>query len=221
MTSTADDGAVGAASLELTEDALDAAARAVPEGSPVVMVNLLRYREVADYGERAEQGAAGASGRTVYSQAYLPAFSAVAAQEGVEVAVLFYGRAHATLVGPQAEHWDDVVLVRYPDLAGFRRVVGSPAYARDADHHRLAALADWRLIATSPLDPPLLSRLCWSGAPCAAAAPPRSRSRSAPAPWPSRAPTRSSCTRPCARTRPAGGLRASGARARGRPAPGG
>lgn len=142
----------------LPEEALVAAARVVPEGSPVVMVNLLRYREVADYGgsPAPERGpvAAGASGREAYADGYLPAFGAVAVQAGVELEVLYYGRVHAALVAPPAERWDDVVLVRYPSFAGFRAIVGSAAYAQQADHHRLAALADWRLVATSPLAPP-------------------------------------------------------------------
>ena len=140
----------------LPEEALVAAARVVPEGSPVVMVNLLRYREVADYGEGVDRGpvTAGATGRTAYAEGYLPAFGAVAAQAGVELEVLYYGGVHAALVAPAGERWDDVVLVRYPSFAGFRAIVGSAAYAQQADHHRLAALADWRLVATSPLAPP-------------------------------------------------------------------
>ena len=154
------EGPLGAAApaLGLAEEALAAAAGVVPEDSPVVMVNLLRYREVADYGgsPAAERGpvATGASGRTAYADGYLPAFGAVAAQAGVELEVLYYGQVHAALVASPGERWDDVVLVRYPSFAGFRRIVGGAAYAQKADHHRLAALADWRLVATSPLAPP-------------------------------------------------------------------
>lgn len=146
------------ASVELTEEALDAAARVVPEGAPVTMLNLLRYREVADYGEGggADRGpvAAGASGRTAYSEGYLPAFTELAGQLGVEVEVVHFGHVSAALVAPEAERWDDVALVRYPSFAHFRRIVESAAYAELADHHRLAALADWRLIATTPPEPP-------------------------------------------------------------------
>lgn len=161
MTSARNGGTIGDAvgeavsELELTEEVLVAATRVVPEASPVVMVNLLRYREVADYGgsPAPERGpvAVGASGREAYADGYLPAFGAVAAEVGVELEVLYYGQAHAALVAPPAERWDDVVLVRYPSLASFRRIVGGPAYAQQANHHRLAALADWRLLATSPL----------------------------------------------------------------------
>lgn len=151
-------GPAAAATVELTEDALAAAEQAVPAGSPVVMVNLLRFREVADYGERgdSERGAvpAGASGRAAYLDGYVPAFSEIAAQEGVETEIAFYGQVHSALVAPAAERWDDVVLVRYPSLAGFRKIVGSAAYAQRAEHHRTAALEDSRLIATSPLAAP-------------------------------------------------------------------
>lgn len=149
-------GPAAVATVELTEDALVAAAQVVPAGSPVVMVNLLHFREVADYGEGSERGAvpAGASGRAAYLDGYVPAFSEIAAQEGVEVEIAFCGQVHAALVAPAAERWDDVVLVRCPNLVDFRKIVGSAACAQQAEHHRTAALEDSRLIATSPLADP-------------------------------------------------------------------
>lgn len=98
------------ATVELTEAALTSAAQVVPDGSPVVMVDLLRFREVADYGGDAERGAvpAGASGRAAYLDGCVPAFSQIAEQEGVETEIAFYGQVHASLVAPATERWDDV-----------------------------------------------------------------------------------------------------------------
>ena len=124
-----------------------AAAGAIPPDAPVFMLNLLRYRERADYGDRA--GVAPCSGREAYHQRYRPAFGRVAEGAGVKVAWL--GGVLARLVGPADESWDDMAIVEYPDFAAFRRVVESPRYQAEAAYHRLAALENWRLIATAKL----------------------------------------------------------------------
>ena len=44
--------------------------------------------------------------------------------------------------------------MEYPSFDAFRTLVESDAYKTKADPHRSAALADWRLIATSKADLP-------------------------------------------------------------------
>ena len=57
-------------------------------------------------------------------------------------------------VAPAGEQWDDVALVERPSFEVFRTLVESEAYRKEADPHRAAALADWRLIATGKADLP-------------------------------------------------------------------
>lgn len=123
-----------------------AASAAVPDDSPVFMLNLLRYKKDADYGE---PGDAPCSGRTAYHERYVPVFRELAAGEGVKVTWL--AAALARVVGPADEQWDEVGVVEYPSFAAFRRISESARYKAEAERHRLAALADWRLIATTPL----------------------------------------------------------------------
>ncbi len=129
-------------SIELEPEAIAAAAAAIPDGQPFAMLNLLRYREQADYGDRADEPPC--SGREAYHGRYIPAFGAVA-PEGIQL--FWYGGVLARLVGPTDERWDEVALVRYPSFAHFRRVVENPRYLAEAAPHRRAALADLRLIA--------------------------------------------------------------------------
>lgn len=123
-----------------------AASAVVPDNSPVFMLNLLRYKKDADYGE---PGDAPCSGRTAYHERYVPVFRELAAGEGVKVTWL--AAALARVVGPAEEQWDEVGVVEYPSFAAFRRIIESACYKAEAERHRLAALADWRLIATTPL----------------------------------------------------------------------
>ena len=132
---------------EINSEDVIAAADAIPADSPIFMLNMLRYREQADYGERTD--VAPCSGREAYFQHYVPAFNNVAASEGIEEIKVFYlGAVLAHMVAPSEERWDDIVIVEYPNFAAFRRLTESPQYAAEAAHHRTAALEDWRLIAT-------------------------------------------------------------------------
>lgn len=132
--------------IELIPDAIAAADRAAAGAQPVFMLNLLRYRERADYGDR--PGLAACSGRDAYHQRYIPAFVALATP-GIQV--FWVGTALAHLVAPPDERWHEIAIVQYPSFAVFRQLVDGPGYASEAAHHRLAALEDWRLIAMSPL----------------------------------------------------------------------
>ena len=136
---------------EMTPDALDAAAAAAGSGDqPIFMLNLLCYSDHADYAAGASF--APCSGREAYFERYVPAFGELA--EGTGIKPFWIGNVAAGIVAPAGEQWDDVAIVEYPSFDAFRRLVESEAYRTKADPHRAAALADWRLIATSKADLP-------------------------------------------------------------------
>ena len=137
--------------IEMTPDALDTAAAAARAGDQsIFMLNLLRYHDRADYADAA--GFAPCSGREAYFQRYVPAFGKLA--EGTGIRPFWVGSVLAGIVAPVGEQWDDVAIVEYPSFNAFRTLVESDAYRKEADPHRAAALADWRLIATSKADLP-------------------------------------------------------------------
>ena len=57
--------------------------------------------------------------------------------------------ARVALIAPEQEHWDEVLLVRYPSPEAFLAMLADPEY-RAATIHRTAALADSRLIGCNP-----------------------------------------------------------------------
>lgn len=134
---------------EMTKDALDAAAAASPADQPIFMVNLLRYNAQAIY---ADDAAAPCSGREAYFERYIPIFGELAAGTGIKP--LWIGHVLAGIVAPADERWDNVAIVEYPSFDAFRKLIESDAYKARADAHRMAALADWRLIATSRMSLP-------------------------------------------------------------------
>ncbi len=132
---------------ELDPQNISAAVGIIPENTPIVMLNLLRYKQYADYGDGKDFGPR--TGREAYHQGYRPAFGEIAASLGnaENIRPIFLGTALAGLVGSADEPWDEVALVEYPSFAAFRSIAESPEYKRDAAPHRRAALENWRLIA--------------------------------------------------------------------------
>jgi uncharacterized protein (DUF1330 family) len=113
----------------------------IPEDTPVVMINFLRFREKARY----RDGEPGISGREAYDR-----YAAVALKKLMEIgaSVMYLGSVHAGLIAPPDEIWHEALLVRYPSVQAFIRMISMPDYL-EATAHRTAALDDSRLIATS------------------------------------------------------------------------
>ena len=112
------------------------------DAEPIVMINLLRYRERASYSEGF--AAEPCSGREAYQR-----YGAVAVQRIASVGgrMLWMGQVQTTVIGPDAEHWDDALLIEYPSRKTFLEMVSQPEYQAVVPH-RTAALEDSRLIAT-------------------------------------------------------------------------
>ena len=111
----------------------------VPKGVPVVMLNMLRFRETAAYPD--ERPAV--SGRQAYAQYSEVAFKIV---EKLGGSLVWFGEAKGSAIGPPDEDWDHIFLVRYPSIEAFMEMIRSAAY-QDILVHRSAALEDSRLIA--------------------------------------------------------------------------
>lgn len=131
---------------ELTTATMDAAAPAIGDG-PVTMVNLLWFRDALAYDT--ESDGAKSDVRSAYYEGYAGAFVEVARELGVEgVEVVFVGSRKDGLVAGTGDNWDDIVIVRYRSFADFRRIVESEQYLSKANPHRIASIANWRLVAT-------------------------------------------------------------------------
>jgi uncharacterized protein (DUF1330 family) len=101
-------------------------------GGPVVMLNLLRFKE---------------GGRELYDhyakaleQTFLPRYGAE---------VLYAGDGSTVLVAEHGQSWDAVLLVRYPTRAAFSRMVADPEY-QEVTRYRTDALTEAVLQATVP-----------------------------------------------------------------------
>ena len=111
------------------------------------MLNLLRFREVADYSAHPELAPPSPiSGREAY-QKYAEHTLPFLQESGGEV--LFSGHAGAYLIGPEADRWDLVMLVRHRSAQVFLAFASNTDYAAGLGH-RIAALEDSRLLPITP-----------------------------------------------------------------------
>ena len=103
-----------------------------PDDGPVVMLNLLKFRE---HGGAADYGKYGAA-----------AVEMVEARGGK---VLWSGRADQVLIGDPDDDWDAVALVQYPSRKEFIEMVSTPEYEQ-AHEHRESGLVRTVLVACTP-----------------------------------------------------------------------
>lgn len=109
----------------------------------VVMLNLLRFKTVADYSEHPQLAPADPiSGREAYLR-YIQHTQPFLERSGGEI--LYTGSGGSFFVGPTAECWDMVMLVRQKSVSDFLQFATNQDYLAGLGH-RSAALQDSRLL---------------------------------------------------------------------------
>ena len=128
--------------IEATQEAGAALFRRNPQG-PIVMLNLLKFREEADYSKfpdlAPESPVSGEAAYELYIAHTLPFLEASGGE------VLFKGTGGPFVIGPQNESWDLVLLVKHQSLQRFMAFASDEGYLKGAGH-RTAALLDSRLL---------------------------------------------------------------------------
>lgn len=143
-------GRVTGVYLDPTDDSVRRLFQRRIEG-PVTMVNLLRFREWADYSAFPQLAPpAPVTGRDAYDRYIAHTLPFLTATGG---SVQFIGAGGPNLVGPHDERWDLVLLVRQASVADFLAFATDEAYLAGIGH-RTAALEDSRLLPVVELPTP-------------------------------------------------------------------
>ncbi|WP_297507945.1 DUF1330 domain-containing protein [uncultured Caulobacter sp.] len=114
-----------------------------PEDGPFVMVNLLKFKEKAEYEDGSEPEL---SGREAYARYGAEVAKLVTALGGK---IRYSGPVTGLMIGEVEELWDAVALAEYPSLAAFQKMALSPEM-HAIEHHRKAGLAGQLNIRTKP-----------------------------------------------------------------------
>lgn len=114
-----------------------------PISGSVVMLNLLRFRSVADYSATPAltppARISGEAAYRIYMEHTLPHLERSGGR------VLFFGRGGAFLIGPTEERWDAAMLVEQSSVSAFLEFASNQEYLAGIGH-RTAALEDSRLL---------------------------------------------------------------------------
>jgi len=114
-----------------------------PEDGRFIMVNLLKFKDKAEYADGSEPNL---SGREAYAR-YGEGVSRLI--EALGGAIRYSGAVTGLMIGEVEEMWDMVALAEYPSLEAFRMMATSPEM-RAIEHHRAAGLAGQLNIRTKP-----------------------------------------------------------------------
>lgn len=118
-----------------------AAFRAADREGPIHMLNLVQFREQADYPDGRK--ATGAEAYAAYGRDSFPVFSRLGGR------IVWRGNFEVMLIGPQEEAWDECFIAEYPSVAAFVEMIRDPVY-REAVKHRQAAVLNSRLVRMAP-----------------------------------------------------------------------
>ncbi len=118
----------------------------------IVMLNLLRFRETADYSATPDLAPQAPISGAAAFQKYIDHTLPYLHETGGDI--MFLGTGGAFLIGPEAERWDLVMMVRQSSAESFLAFASHKAYLAGMGH-RTAAVEDSRLLPLSEVTIPL------------------------------------------------------------------
>ena len=124
-----------------TEQQMEALLKA-DDGGPVCMVNLLKFKEKAEYEDGRETDLSGIEAYQIYGAVT----GSLIKELGGDV--VFTSVFNGMVVGEVEELWDVMAIAKYPTLQSFIDMVSSPEYLK-VYHHRIAGLKGQLNIAST------------------------------------------------------------------------
>ncbi|MFT4519317.1 MAG: hypothetical protein ACI9JM_001713 [Halioglobus sp.] len=104
------------------------------DDQPIYMLNLLKYKDKAEYADGRDTELSGQEAYQIYGMAVLERLAAV------KGGIVFSGSVSRLMLGEVEDMWDDVAIAMYPSRAAMLEMVSSPEYQAIAVH-REAGLA--------------------------------------------------------------------------------
>ena len=109
---------------------------------PIAMVNLLKFKEKAEYSDERETNLSGVEAYGIYARGVAKTLAMVGGK------MLFFGNVSRLMLGEVEELWDQVAIAQYPSRAAMLEMMQLPEY--QAIHiHRDAGLAGQLNIETT------------------------------------------------------------------------
>jgi uncharacterized protein (DUF1330 family) len=132
--------------VDPTRESFDAF-KALPRDTPINMLNLVKFRALADYPDghpHAGKGWTGAEAYAEYGRSSAEIFNQVGGK------IIWRGQMECMVTGPQDVFWDAAFVAAYPNAGAFLAMISDPDY-KIAVVNRQAAVETSRLERFMPL----------------------------------------------------------------------
>lgn len=118
---------------------------ALPQDTPVAVLNMFRFRERAEYQEDDPEYGSPAADISGEQAMALYTEEAGASLTGLGGHVEFRAAAAQVMIGPEDAHWHMVAIMYFPTRSAFVNMLTDPGF-QQARRHRKAALADHYMV---------------------------------------------------------------------------
>jgi len=109
---------------------------------PIFMVNLLKFKEKAEYPDKRETSLSGEDAYAIYGKEVQDHLAKVGGK------AIFGGHVTRLMLGEVEELWDQVAIAMYPNRKAMLKMISDPEYIKSAQH-RVAGLAGQLNIETN------------------------------------------------------------------------
>jgi uncharacterized protein (DUF1330 family) len=115
------------------------------EDQPIFMVNLLKFKQKAEYPDKRETNLTGEEAYAIYGQEVMEHLAKVGGKP------IFGGNVDRLMLGEVEDLWDKIAIAMYPSRKAMLEMIMDPDYIKSAQH-RVAGLEGQLNIETSVED---------------------------------------------------------------------
>ena len=112
------------------------------EDKPIFMVNLLKFKKLAEYPDKRETNLTGQEAYAIYGKEVVEHLAKVGGKP------IFGGNVERLMLGEVEDLWDQVAIAMYPSRKAMLEMISDPDYIESAQH-RVAGLEGQLNIETS------------------------------------------------------------------------
>ena len=112
------------------------------EDKPIFMVNLLKFKKLAQYPDKRETNLSGQEAYAIYGKEVVEHLAKVGGKP------IFGGNVERLMLGEVEDLWDQVAIAMYPSRKAMLEMISDPDYIESAQH-RVAGLEGQLNIETS------------------------------------------------------------------------
>ena len=113
---------------------------------PIFMVNLLKFKDKAEYPDKRETDLTGAEAYAIYGKEVRKHLEKVGGKP------IFSGKVSRLMLGEVEDLWDMIAIATYPNRKAMLDMISDPEYIKSAQHRVAGLEGQLNIDTNSPLD---------------------------------------------------------------------